>query len=207
MERAIFYIILGYLSGSVLFARLGERLFRRRDAIEESPDQNPGTFNAFRYGGFWCGVFTLCGDLLKGLLPVGLYLAGSDVLPWNDPWLSLVMAAPVLGHILPVFYRFRGGKGIATTFGCLLGLLPEFRPVAIFAAFFLLFTLVLQITPNYHRTLVTYLCTLFAMYLICGSTAVSAGFLLITGMVYVRLLTSQEEKEKMKVKVKLLWRR
>ncbi|MCC8181773.1 MAG: glycerol-3-phosphate acyltransferase [Clostridiales bacterium] len=205
MERAVFYSILGYLAGSLLFARIGERLFHRMGAIEESADQNPGTFNAFQYGGFWCGVFTLCGDLLKGLIPVWLYLAGSGEPPWNDPWLSLVMAAPVLGHILPVFYHFKGGKGIATTFGCLLGLLPEFRPLVIFAAFFLLFTLVLQITPNYHRTLVTYLCTLAGMYLICGATAISAGFLLITGMVYVRLITSQEEKEKMKVK--LLWRR
>ncbi|MCD7761465.1 MAG: glycerol-3-phosphate acyltransferase [Clostridiales bacterium] len=207
MERAIFYIVLGYLSGSVLFARLGERLFHRGGVIDASPDRNPGTFNAFQYGGFWCGVFTLCGDLFKGLIPVWLYVAGSGGLPWHDPWLSLVMAAPVLGHIFPVFYRFKGGKGIATTFGCLLGLLPEIRPVAIFAVFFLLFTLVLQITPHYHRTLVTYLCTLVAIYLMRGPTAVSAGFLLITGMVFVRLLTSQEEKEKMKVKVKLLWRR
>ncbi len=141
MKRAIFYTIIGYLSGSVLFARVAERLFQRKGAIEESPDQNPGAFNAFRYGGFWCGLLTLCGDLLKGLLPVGLYLAGSGVSPWNDPWLSPVMTAPVLRHILPVFYRFQGGKGIAASFGCLLGLLPVIKPVAIFAAFFLLFSL------------------------------------------------------------------
>lgn len=117
------------------------------------------------------------------------------------------MTAPVLGHILPVFYCFQGGKGIAVTFGCLLGLLPAIKPVAIFAAFFLLFSLCLQITPHYYRTLVTYFCTLAALYLTSGATAVCVGFLLITGLVFGRLLTSQEEKEKMNVKVKLLWRR
>lgn len=186
---------------------MAERLFHRSGAIEESPDQNPGAFNAFQYGGFRCGVFTLCGDLLKGLLPVWLYIAGSGVSLWHDPWLSLVMAAPVLGHILPVFYRFQGGKGIAATFGCLLGLLPTIRPVALFAVFFLLFTLGLQITPHYYRTLVTYLCTLAALFLTCGATSVCFGFLITTGLVFVRLLSSQEEKEKMEVKAKLLWKR
>lgn len=71
MKRAIFYTIIGYLSGSVLFARIAERLFHRKGAIEESPDQNPGAFNAFRYGGFRCGLLTLCGDLLKGRSPWG----------------------------------------------------------------------------------------------------------------------------------------
>lgn len=63
-RRFIYYF--GYLLGSILFARLGGLIFKKTDIMAESPDKNPGTMNAFTYGGFRCGVFTLCGDLLKG---------------------------------------------------------------------------------------------------------------------------------------------
>ena len=121
--RDALYIIFGYLLGSILFARLGGLIFKKTDIMAESPDKNPGTMNAFTYGGFRCGVFTLCGDLFKGFLPVFLYRSGE--LPENPLMLSFVMAAPVLGHILPFYDIKHGGKGIAATFGCFLGLLPH----------------------------------------------------------------------------------
>ena len=92
--RDALYIIFGYLLGSILFARLGGLIFKKTDIMAESPDKNPGTMNAFTYGGFRCGVFTLCGDLFKGFLPVFLYRSGE--LPENPLMLSFVMAAPVL---------------------------------------------------------------------------------------------------------------
>lgn len=104
--RDALYIIFGYLLGSILFARLGGLIFKTTDFMAESPDKNPGTMNAFTYGGFRCGVFTLCGDLLKGFFPVFLYRSGE--LPENPLMLSFVMAAPVLGHILP-FYDIKHG--------------------------------------------------------------------------------------------------
>ena len=79
--RDALYIIFGYLLGSILFARLGGLIFKKTDIMAESPDKNPGTMNAFTYGGFRCGVFTLCGDLFKGFLPVFLYRSGE--LPEN----------------------------------------------------------------------------------------------------------------------------
>lgn len=124
--RDALYIIFGYLLGSILFARLGGLIFKKTDIMAESPDKNPGTMNAFTYGGFRCGVFTLCGDLFKGFLPVFLYRSGE--LPENPLMLSFVMAAPVLGHILPFYDIKHGGKGIAATFGCFLGLLPHWDP-------------------------------------------------------------------------------
>ena len=69
----VLYILLGYLSGSVLYARIAAKVFHKPQLLQCSPDQNPGAANAFQYGGFWCGVFTLSGDLLKGFLPVFLY--------------------------------------------------------------------------------------------------------------------------------------
>ena len=71
------YVILGYLSGSVLYAQVFARILKREGMIERSKDRNPGTANAFMYGGFWCGVLTLAGDLLKGFL-YAEYCAGTS---------------------------------------------------------------------------------------------------------------------------------
>ena len=135
MGRTVVFTVLGYLSGSLLFARYWGKWCRGRNMVEESPDQNPGTFNAFQYGGFVCGTLTLCGDLLKGFLPVFLYCRER---PW-ELGLALVLAAPVWGHVLPLYHGFRGGKGVAVTFGCLLGLLPKRRPLLLLAFVFLFF--------------------------------------------------------------------
>lgn len=74
----------------------------------ERYDKNPGTFNVFQYGGFLCGTLTLCGDLLKGFLPVFLYRCGN--MRAADMGLAFVLAAPVFGHILPAFHKFRGAR-------------------------------------------------------------------------------------------------
>lgn len=200
MARELFFFVFAYLSGSVLYARVFGRLLGK-DVTQDSPDGNPGTFNAFQCGGFWCGVLTLLGDLVKGFAPVFLYTRG----PVTDLGLALVLAAPVLGHILPVFYHFHGGKGIAATFGCLLGLLPAWRPVGVLIVCFLFFSLILQITPHYHRTLWTYACACVLLWCQPVGRPIQAGFLLIAAMVFLRLHWSREEKEK--CEVKLLWMR
>lgn len=133
--KEIGFIILGYLSGSILFSRIASTLLNCGDITSNSCDQNPGAANAFRNGGFWCGFITLVGDMLKGFLPVWSYLSLAGGEPTGLAF-SLLLASPVVGHIFPLYFRFHGGKGIATTFGCLLGLLPEFLPVAILAAAF-----------------------------------------------------------------------
>ena len=58
-----FYVLLGYLSGSLLWANFFGNLLAGEDVAADSPDGNPGAFNAFRYGGFWCGCLTLCFDV------------------------------------------------------------------------------------------------------------------------------------------------
>ena len=81
MIRMIEYMILGYLSGSVLYARVFSQMLGKDHIYERSRDRNPGTANAFTYGGFWCGLGTLLGDLLKGAVPVWLYLRGASGAP------------------------------------------------------------------------------------------------------------------------------
>lgn len=203
MAGTVMYMILGYLSGSVLFAQVFSKVFHKEGMIEGSKDRNPGTANAFMRGGFWCGLLTLAGDLAKGFLPVFLFLR------WGTPESShallngLVIAAPVIGHAFPLFYRFRGGKGIAATFGCLLGLLPIWQPVAALTVFFIFFSVVLRITPHYHRTLAAYLCALACILCSGHGRSIVAGFMVITLTVCGKLLSSRETKEKMGVG--LLW--
>lgn len=203
MVRDVLYIALGYLFGSILFAKVFCSLLKKTDVTENTDDKNPGTYNAFHNGGFLCGALTLCGDLLKGFLPVFLYLRGDKDQPTMA--LALVMAAPVIGHVFSVFSGFSGGKGIAATFGCLLGLLPWNISVIYFALIFIFFSVVLRITPHYYRTVLTYLCMEAALLLLHGNICVTAGFTLILISVGIRMLTSKEEKGP--IGVKLLWMR
>lgn len=201
--RALIYSAAGYISGSILFARVFGAVFKK-DIIGQSRDGNPGTANAFMYGGFFCGLLTLLFELLKGFLPVFLYLR-KDFSLFNDWGIAFVLAAPVLGHTFPAFYRFHGGKCIAVSFGCLLGLLPAVIPVSILAFTFLFFSLVLKIYPHYHRTFLTYALSAILMFLLISNKYICWGFAIITVIVCLRLLLSNEEKEKFKVNV--LWKR
>ena len=95
MLTTIGFILFGYFTGSLLFARYFSNLFCGKDVTVDTPDSNPGTYNAYTYGGFWCGALTLVCDLLKGFLPVFLYIRVSGGTPLG---LVLVMSAPALGR-------------------------------------------------------------------------------------------------------------
>ena len=201
MGKTLFFAVVGYLSGSVLYAKLFCRLFGKADAINKSRDHNPGTSNAFKFGGFWCGLLTLVFDLLKGFVPTSLYVAATrNLMDWG---LAFVLAAPVIGHIFPLFYKFKGGKGIAASFGCLLGILPYWLPLMSLASVFIFFSVALRISPNFYRTAVTYPSALILMIFFGVSPAVLLGFAIITATVCIRLYISKEIKERLGVK--LLW--
>lgn len=109
--------ILAYLLGSLSFAILLSRLAGGPDP-RTSGSGNPGATNMLRVAGKGPAILTLLGDLLKGLLPVTLAaLLGFDI--QQQAWIGL---AAVIGHLYPLFFRFRGGKGVATAAGMLLGL-------------------------------------------------------------------------------------
>ncbi len=203
MLAVIIFTIFGYFSGSVLYAKVFGNAFGKKELYKKSADHNPGTANAYKYGGFWCGTLTLICDILKGFLPVFLFLR---FVPNRREWgLLPVLIAPVVGHILPLFSRFHGGKGIATTFGCLLGIIPYWMPVIMLAAAFITLSVILRITPHYYRTIFAYLAAAAGMILLRAAPSVCVGFLIITAIVCLRLLLSDEKKEKFKVK--LLWMR
>jgi len=120
------YVLLAYLLGSLSSAIILCKLAGLPDPRTQGSG-NPGATNVLRFGGKKLAALTLLGDLLKGLVPVLLVRA----LGTNDLVLSLVALAAFLGHLYPVFFRFKGGKGVATAFGVLLGLA---WPVALAAA-------------------------------------------------------------------------
>ncbi len=204
MIRSGIYIALGYLCGSVLFARVFAYLLCREDITARSADGNPGTANAFIYGGFWCGILTLCGDLLKGIIPVQMYLKGADLNACGMEMIFIIIA-PVVGHIYPIFYGFRGGKGIAVTFGCLLGLFPNLYPALILAAVFVFFSLVIRITPHYSRTIWTYRFASVSMILFVKNVYIIIAFLVTAFVVNINMQLSNEKREKCQVSI--LWKR
>lgn len=198
MTGTLFYLLAGYLSGSVLYANIWGRLICGKDITAKARDKNPGTANAFMEGGFLCGALTLICDLAKGFLPVWLFLRHTDC---NDFFLAFVLVAPVVGHIYPLFHHFQGGKGIAVSFGCLLGLYPSIGCALILAACFIGFSTILVISPHYYRTLASYLATAIISFLTVKIRAVRWGMLLICSIISWKLMTCDEKNERCKVKL------
>lgn len=202
MLRCALYILVAYLSGSVLYANVFGTLFGVREKYDAMPDANPGVANAYLCGGFWCGTLALLGDLAKAAVPVYLFTHLGPLPGWALP---LLLAAPVVGHILPVFYGFHGGKGIAATFGALLGLFPDLPPFMLFAASFIFLSVVVRVSPHYYRTIAAYLLCAALMLLWHIAAGPLLGYLLITAAVCARMALSREQKPK--CEVNLLWRR
>lgn len=110
-----------YLLGSVLFGVIVSRVVKGIDP-RESASGNPGATNVMRVAGKGAGGAALLLDATKGAAAVGL----ARVLSPADSALPAAAAvAVVLGHLFPVFYGFRGGKGVATALGAFLVLTPE----------------------------------------------------------------------------------
>ena len=110
-------VIAAYLLGSIASAIIVGRLLGLGDPRTEG-SRNPGATNMLRIGGRKAGALTLIGDMFKGLLAVLIARAigaGADVQ-------AMAAGAAFLGHLFPVFFGFRGGKGVATALGALLGL-------------------------------------------------------------------------------------
>ena len=151
----LLFAFFGYLSGSILYARLIPKFFCHIDVCQVSEDHNPGTFNVFRHVGVGLGILVILLELAKGFVPV--FLAGRS-LDMERAVFGLVLAAPVVGHGWPLWDRKGGGKSIAVSFGALLGLYPQCGPVIMLAVFYLLFSLIIVIGPHFFRSVITYLC-------------------------------------------------
>ena len=149
--RFIIYIVLSYLLGSVMFSVLIPKLFFKIDVTKDSNDHNPGSSSVFHSCGVKMGLLCLCLDLLKGFIPVFIGALQFDI---TNPLFGFIVIAPVVGHVFPLFYGFHGGKGIATSFGVLLGLLPNSFMVFVLAFYYILFSVVIKIYPIRKRSII-----------------------------------------------------
>lgn len=111
----VVFIVAAYLLGSVSFGILMSRVFGLPDPRSVGSG-NPGATNVLRSGKKAAAVLTLLGDALKGWLAVWLALQ-SGALMWVVCWVAL---AVFIGHLYPIYYGFKGGKGVATALGVML---------------------------------------------------------------------------------------
>ncbi len=114
-------IVAGYLLGSLSFAVIVSRAFGLRDP-RTFGSKNPGATNVLRSGNKLAAVVTLLLDALKGWLPVVLVQWYGKPYGLGDDTMGLVGLAAFLGHLYPVFFKFKGGKGVATALGVLFGI-------------------------------------------------------------------------------------
>ncbi len=121
----IFYSILAtvaaYLAGSLSFAVIVSRAMGLKDP-RTFGSRNPGATNVLRSGSKAAAIVTLLLDALKGLVPVLLVKWLGKPYGLADGTIAMVALAAFLGHLWPVFFRFRGGKGVATFIGVVFGI-------------------------------------------------------------------------------------
>jgi glycerol-3-phosphate acyltransferase PlsY len=115
--------VAAYLVGSLSFAVLVSRLMGLNDPRTYG-SKNPGATNVLRSGNKAAAVITLLLDALKGWLPVVVVKAWGETWGLGDGTVALVGLAAFLGHLYPVFFRFQGGKGVATAAGVILAFEP-----------------------------------------------------------------------------------
>ena len=174
------FIAWGFIFGSIMFSYIIPQLVMNRNICSLSSDHNPGAANVFMKCGVKMGAICLILDIFKGFLPVFI---ATFFLDTADLTFSLVIVAPVLGHAVGMFNRFRGGKCISTSYGVLLGILPLSFIGFLLAGLYIIFSIVLKSKSNTAKSIVSYslfiIGELIIMHLV-GKYAVALGCLLIS---------------------------
>jgi glycerol-3-phosphate acyltransferase PlsY len=144
-----------YFLGSISTAILVCKFMKLPDPRQVGSG-NPGATNVLRHGGKKAGFYTLLGDLLKGVVPVLSIHIGLQ-----DPILSSVACiGAFLGHLYPAFFKFKGGKGVATGIGAILGFLPilgaSLIAIWLFMAFVFRYSSLAAVTAAFLAPILTY---------------------------------------------------
>ena len=196
-------IVISYLIGSVSFARIISTNHFKKD-ITKIGSKNPGTINMTRSHGVMGGLSTFILDILKGAVPSLIaYFIGGTVL------LYVAGFSAVIGHIFPALYRFKGGKGLATTIGVFLVANPGCTLIALFIG--LIIILATDIGSFASLTIITITSIIECITLdnrhnipvICLIIAMYALVLFMHRKNIVRLLTGRENKVNLKEHLKI----
>lgn len=178
-------VLVAYLLGSISFAVVVSRLMGLSDP-RTFGSKNPGATNVLRSGSKVAAILTLLLDAAKGWLPVFL------VIHYGEPYglyagaVALVGIAAFLGHLYPIFFKFKGGKGVATALGVVLGISPWLGLAValtwIIMAVFFRYSSLASITAAVFAPFYYVLASGVAWYMegiVAGALVFIAGFLLL----------------------------
>ena len=169
--------ILAYLLGSISTAILTCKIMGLADPRTVG-SKNPGATNVLRHGGKKAAAFTLIGDMLKGLIPVLIAkLAGMD-----NTWVMIIGLAAFLGHLYSIYFKFKGGKGVATAIGVYVGINWIAGLMMIVTWLFIAKVLKISSLAALIATLLTPLYFHFVMH----NSSITAGMMLITLLIFWR---------------------
>lgn len=170
--------IVAYLLGSIPFGLIIVRIVRGED-VRLTGSGNIGATNVARSGGAKLGILTLLLDALKGYVAVAIAMAVAHRTPELDLGLAAATAAlcTILGHVFPIWLKFRGGKGVATAVGAFLGLAP--RAVLVVLAIFLVIVLISRYV-SLGSIIASAIFPILAFYLYRGRSSV-AGLMVMIG--------------------------
>jgi len=168
-------VLAAYLLGAIPFGLLLTKVLSNRDPREHGSG-NIGATNAMRTGGKLAGALTLLADIIKGVIPVALAIYAG----LSELWIGVVAAATFIGHLFPVYLRFKGGKGVAT----MLGVMLPWQPLVAVIGLLLWFVLM---KLSHYVSLASILAAL-ALPLLVGLTGGSIPALIV-GMLIASLVT------------------
>jgi glycerol-3-phosphate acyltransferase PlsY len=186
----LLWLIAGYLIGSISSAVIVCRLIGGGDPRQQGSG-NPGATNVLRLQGKFAAVAVLLGDVIKGIVPV----IGAQFYGLDPSWLITIGFVAFLGHLYPIFFKFRGGKGVATFLGVMLAL--NWRLGAILVSIWLMTACVVKyssVAAIVMAIMAPFLVAHFLPNLLCTlMTVVMSVLLLIRHRSNIRNLLLQNE--------------
>ncbi len=191
-------LILAYLFGSLSFAIIISKLMKLDDPRSYGSN-NAGATNVMRSGNKKAAAFTLLGDLVKGLIVVLIVRCLMRGISGGEAIIGICGLLVVIGHIYPIFFKFKGGKGVATAIGVLLGFSPILALLLVISWF-----IVFKVSriSSLAAVLATLISPVYA-YIIFGNTSYFGATLMIAVLVVfkhrsniVRLLKGKEHSFK-----------
>ncbi|WP_027339180.1 glycerol-3-phosphate 1-O-acyltransferase PlsY [Halonatronum saccharophilum] len=194
--REVMVMLIGYLLGSIPFALIAVRLVKKVD-IRDYGSGNVGATNAFRLMGLSMGILVALLDIGKGFLAVSI----AKVFFADQPLILLLAGIlSIVGHNWPIFLKFKGGKGVATSVGVLISLVPQ----VIFIIFLVWLTIILT-TQYVSLASIVGAALLPVLIIIFALDAVYLGFAILISIFVIyrhipnikRLLAGTENKVKL----------
>ncbi|MFN8769835.1 MAG: glycerol-3-phosphate 1-O-acyltransferase PlsY [Neisseriaceae bacterium] len=190
------FLLSSYLIGSLSFAILISKFYKMDDPRSYG-SKNAGATNIMRSGNKKAAALTLIGDLLKGAIVVWVakhYFAQAN---GSDSIIALCGLLTVIGHIYPIFFKFKGGKGVATSIGVILGFNPILALLIVIT-----WIVIFKLTKisSLSALSASFMSPIYA-YLLMGNSAYFGAVLLIAFFIFYthksniyRLVTRQEHK-------------